>query len=421
MAVTVATVLTLASSAVSIKTDRTWYLAGETMTVTITDGDAYEAYAELCDTFGLAAGVIVSLTKGNGQGAIQLPTDLHSGYYLLSAYTRNSTDVSQQLVAVVNVLHRSEEDDIEWVETEKSTAPTTPASFPLPPVGSGLPASSVPPLPPQGVHIIRTRIASAAAATHSSPLAGAGPASASPVLSSQIHPSLSVVGKEIHYFEGQMLGDSIALFYTYGIHGLQPIVLTATTDTGVNLPIEIISPFAVLLPNALPRLVFHYNRSEVEARSLDMQRLQISSPASPTGSKSSSSEQSDSQLPSPDLTYNLDEYRQFRTVREVITEYVSHVSKKKINGTTQIIVNMEKDGYISGWPALVFIDGMPVTDIDRLLSYDARRIHYINLYGGKYTFGNGVHNGILSLISRSGQLTNYPTEPNTQYLNYPFP
>ena len=135
LAVTVAALLTLASFAVSIKTDRTWYLAGETMTVTITDGDAYEAYAELCDTFGLAAGVIVSLNEGNGQGVIPLPADLHSGYYLLSAYTRNSADVSQQLVAVVNVLHKSEEDDIEWVESEKATSP-------LPPVGSGSSASS---------------------------------------------------------------------------------------------------------------------------------------------------------------------------------------------------------------------------------------------------------------------------------------
>ena len=68
---------------------------------------------------------------------------------------------------------------------------------------------------------------------------------------------------------------------------------------------------------------------------------------------------------------------------------------------------------------LVLIDGMPVYDIERLLSYDARRIHYINIYGGQYTFGNGVYNGILSFVTRSGRLTNYPTEPNAQYLYMP--
>ena len=72
-------------------------------------------------------------------------------------------------------------------------------------------------------------------------------------------------------------------------------------------------------------------------------------------------------------------------------------------------------------PSLVLIDGMPVLDVERLLKYDARRINYINIYGGQYTFGNTVYNGILSFVSRSGRLTNYPTEPNMQYLMYEFP
>jgi hypothetical protein len=80
-----------------------------------------------------------------------------------------------------------------------------------------------------------------------------------------------------------------------------------------------------------------------------------------------------------------------------------------------------KDHFDDSWPSLVLIDGMPVFNIERLLNYDARRIHYINVYGGQYTFGNGVYNGILSFITRSGRLTNYPVEPNMQYLVYDFP
>ena len=65
---------------------------------------------------------------------------------------------------------------------------------------------------------------------------------------------------------------------------------------------------------------------------------------------------------------------------------------------------------------------MPVINAERLLKYDARRIHYINIYGGQYTFGNGiVYKGILSFVTRSGRLTNYPPEPNMQYLVYEFP
>ena len=216
-----------------------------------------------------------------------------------------------------------------------------------------------------------------------------------------------------------MVNDSIAIFYTYGIHGRQPLVLSAMTHTGVSLPIEMISPFATLIPKQLPHLVFHYNRREVEARSLDMQRHQ----ASIVNGQSSMVSVYDDTLfgARPNLTYNLDQYRQFHSIREVLFEYVNCVSKKKINGLPQLIVTTDQDSYLSSWPALVLIDGMPVIDIERLLNYDARRIHYINIYGGKYTFGNGVHNGIVSFISRSGRLTNYPVEPNVQYLVYVFP
>ena len=112
-----AMMLAVSTFAASLETDRPWYLAGERITVSITFDDALIAYAELCDTYSLAAGTVVSLKGGKGTGYIELPADLHSGYYVLSVYTRHSAQVSNQLVAVVNPLRKSEDDDIEWVES----------------------------------------------------------------------------------------------------------------------------------------------------------------------------------------------------------------------------------------------------------------------------------------------------------------
>ena len=236
-----------------------------------------------------------------------------------------------------------------------------------------------------------------------------------------------------------MVNDSTAIFYTYGIHGRLPLVLSALSSTGVSLPIEIISPFATLLPMRLPHLVFQYKRSEVEARSLDMQRHQASllysrlgegpdaAKASPDGGNQEGAEVVPSNYDEtlfgtrPDLSYNLDEYRQFLSVREVLLEYVSCVTDRKVNGLLRLFVRKEQEVYNTSLPTLVLIDGMPVFDVERLLYYDARRIHYINIYGGQYTFGNGIYNGILSFVTRSGRLTNYPTERNMQYLVYDFP
>ena len=396
--------LALSTFAASVETDRSWYLAGEAIKVSVTADNALIAYAELCDTYGLAAGVVIRLDGGKGTGTIELPSDLHSGYYVLSVYARHSVHVSHRLVAIVNPLRKSEEDDVEWVLGDSCWVTDDGVA--------DLVSNKDDDVRETEGHIIKARVQN----TYDGHT----------FRGQQIRPSLSIVGKQIHYFEGKMVNDTIAVFYTYGIHGKQPLVLSAASSTGVSLPIEMISPFEILLPRELPHLVFHYKRSEVEARSMDMQRHQMAiTPAEGDGENQSSGVPLDyddtAYSTKPDLTYNLDEYRQFRTIREVLVEYVSNVSNRKVNGVTKLIVHSVKDHFDDSWPSLVLIDGMPVFNIERLLNYDARRIHYINVYGGQYTFGNGVYNGILSFITRSGRLTNYPVEPNMQYLVYDFP
>ena len=410
--------LAMSTFAARVETGRTWYLAGERMTVSITDDDALIAYAELCDVHSLAAGTVVSLKGGRGTGFIELPSDLHSGYYVLSVYTRHSASVSRQLVAVVNPLRKSEDDDIEWVSI------TDPDSLSYPSADQDTRDLDLTALKRVDVretegHIIKARVSNVYEGFT--------------FKANQIRPSIGIVGKQIHYFEGKMVNDSTAVFYTYGVYGRQPLVLSAATSTGLSLPIEMISPFAALLPKQLPHLVFHYQRSEVEARSVAMQRHQIA--IAPAKRELQLGDLSDATAEDgvpmdydetlygikPDLTYNLDEYRQFLTIREVLLEYVNCVRNRKVNDVPQLFVRKEQGSYNSAWPAMVLIDGMPVIDIERLLNYDARRIHYINIYSDQYTFGNGVYNGILSFISRSGRLTNYPPERNVQYLVYEFP
>lgn len=390
---TAALVLALSSFAASIETDRSWYLAGEAMKISVTLDDAVIAYAELCDTHRLAAGILIGLKENKGTGTIELPADLHSGYYVLSVYTRDNANVIQRLVAIVNPLRKSGDDDIEWVVDDGLSFGETQAPV-------AMTAQKAVDIRETEGHIIKARVRNVGN-----------------FKTNQITPSLSVIGKQIHYFEGKMVNDTTAVFYTYGVNGRQSIVISALSSTGTSLPIEMMSPFATLLPKQLPHLVFHYNRREVEDRSLDMQRHQMVRNQEPVVSRYDETAYGTK----PDLSYNLDEYRQFLSIREVLLEYVNCVKNTKVNGRAQLVVRSPEASFDSSLPTLVLIDGMPVINTERLLSYDARRIHYINIYGGQYTFGNGVYNGILSFVTRSGRLTNYPVEPNMQYLDYDFP
>lgn len=405
--------------AASVDIDRAWYISGESMKLSVTTDDALIAYAELCDAKGLAAGIIINLHDGKGTGTMELPSDLHSGYYVLSVYTRDNANVTRRLVAVVNPLQKSVDDDIDWVKIEGSDS----LSYASAKDGESASAASLDAEKAVEIrevegHIVKARVKNVYEGTT--------------FTAKQIRPSISIVGKQVHYFEGKMINDTTALFFTHGIHGKQPLVLSAASHTGVSLPIEVISPFAELIPGQLPHLVFHYKRDEVEQRSKDMQKHQKAiTPAKRElliGERDGADMEDGVPLDydplilgkKPNITYDLNEYRQFLTIKEVLIEYVNHVKREKINEVPQLVVRGENIGYKS-WPALVFIDGMPVIDVDRLLSYDARRIRYINIYEEQYTFGTGIYKGILSFVSRSGRLTNYPTEPNTQYVVYEFP
>ncbi len=418
ISLTAAMVLALSSMAADIQTDRTWYLAGEAMKVSVTADDALIAYAELCDTGGLAAGVVVGLKDGVGTGIIELPSHLHSGYYVLSVYTRGDVRVAHQLVAVVNPLHKSRNDDIQWVKIAHSDSLSYASTEERLRAAELVERKDADVAETEG-HIIKARVKNVY--------------EGQTYKGSQICPSISIIGKQIHYFEGKMVDDSTAVFYAYGIHGKLPLVLSALTSTGVSLPVEMVSPFASLVPKKLPHLVFHYQRSEVEARSLDMQRhqmaiapvkreVQLGVNDDDTAEEGVTLDYDDKAFGTlPYLTYNLDEYRQFFTVREVLIEYVECVSNRKINGVPHLAIHGRQILDDSSWPTLVLIDGMPVYDVECLLNYDARRIHHINVYGEQYTFGHGVYNGILSFVTRSGRLTNYRPEPNMQYLVYEFP
>lgn len=350
-------------------------------------------------------------------GTVELPRHLHSGYYALSVYTRHETRAEQRLVAVVNPLRRSADDDIQWVATTRSDS----LSYPETAVGEDavMDATKAADIRETEGHIIKARIGCVADGHTFS--------------RDQIRPSLSVIGKQVHYFEGKMADDSTAVFYTYGIGGKLPMVIQALTTTGASLPVAMVSPFAALLPKRLPRLVFHYRRSEVEARSLDMQRLQmaIAPPKRELQIGDHADESVEEVVPlgyddqlfgiKPDKTYNLDEYRQFLTIREALLEYVIEITKRKVDDATRLFIRRDYDDYNAISPTLVLIDGMPVSDTEQLLDYDARRLHYINIYNGQYTFGRGIYDGIISFVTRSGRLTNYPVAPTAQYLVYDFP
>lgn len=70
---------------------------------------------------------------------------------------------------------------------------------------------------------------------------------------------------------------------------------------------------------------------------------------------------------------------------------------------------------------LVLLDGVPFEDHETILNYDARLIHYIHRYTGKYTFGGELYDGIVSFITHRGTLPDMRLDRNSQMFSYEFP
>lgn len=376
----------------NVTTDKEWYVTGEQMTlgIDLDDTTSRVVYVELSDTEGVKAGTLAAINSGKATARLIIPQALASGYYRLAVYTRSSSAICQN-VAIVNTLKASVSDRIEWHEADMTSATSGAVNKPV--------------TVAQKPSIVKSETTGHTIIAHLKQP------------TKYVKSLLSVVGKEVHVFGGQQLNDTTLAFHTYGLNGKHQIVISAYDRNSEPLEVEVASPYTGYKPESLPQLHFNYNRKEVEQRSIAMQQASL--------------EQRDTVAPLPYtdeiftilpyVQYNLDEYRQFRTINDTFIEYVNFVQTGEKNGVTELFVFSEAEGY-NAWKALVLIDGVPTNDIKRLLRYDARRVHHINIYEDWLSLGtDNIYKGIVSFVTRTGDLTNFPPDKGSAYIIYEFP
>lgn len=111
----------------------------------------------------------------------------------------------------------------------------------------------------------------------------------------------------------------------------------------------------------------------------------------------------------PDISYLLDEYTRFPTMEEVFTEYIRYVIKKRDKGQRNLYVydlyanlNSITSNQLLEEPALVMIDGIPLTDMEVLWNYDPLKVEKIEVVKRKYRAGEALFYGIINLSTYRG-------------------
>ena len=453
---------------VYVQTDKKVYLSGEQIRLKMMTLDAEHlplilskiAYAELADDSIGRVQIIVALTKGVGEGLMQLPADLPSGVYRLIAYTqfmRNERpDVFfEKMIGVVNTFQPDYYPPEQSIDTENHpVAGRETGGMTLFPdktayskrehgelIITGLPddihSLSVSITGKEMLAVDKTRPGLHQAVHPPRPTVFTGeylPEYEGHIITGKIvnnqtgkevtnnlllTTGLSFPGKELRFFPGQNTETGLVRFFTSGITGTKEIA-TIVYFEDEKYRLDVISPFVTYFsPKKMPAI--HIDSADYDqllARSVALQvsHYFMDSPGdTPVG-------QGSMMNMIPSNSYLLDEYTRFTTMREVFTEFISNARFRKKNSKWELSLFVkEGNRVVLGNDPLILLDGAPVSDHELIYNYDPLSVEQINIYNEQYHFGGKTIEGIIELKTYRGLLQDLNFDKSTQIIPYEGP
>ncbi len=120
----------------------------------------------------------------------------------------------------------------------------------------------------------------------------------------------------------------------------------------------------------------------------------------------------------PVATYLLDNYVRFTTLEEVFREYVVEVGVRKRGGKFYLPMydSWSKAFFVND--PLLLLDGLPVFNVDKAMSYDPLKIRKLEVVNKKYFLRDNSFDGIINLITYKGDLEGFDIDPRATIVNY---
>ena len=243
-----------------------------------------------------------------------------------------------------------------------------------------------------------------------------------------LSPGLAFPGEGIRFFAGQKSETGDVRFFTSGISETKEIA-TIIYHVDDKYRLDIQSPFVLhYVPKQMP--VLHIDSAHYEqllARSVALQAFYYFS-----------DDNSDHQkIPEslfklkPSMSYPLDDYTRFTTMREVFIEFIIGARFRKRDGKQELqVLTKRGSNYVYGTMPLVLLDGVPISNHDAIYSYDPLSVEQINIYYGPCTLGGYLFDGIVELttyrhihadlnLTKSTQISTYEGPQLPYRLNTP--
>ncbi len=228
---------------------------------------------------------------------------------------------------------------------------------------------------------------------------------------------LSFPSKSPKIYLSKSNSDGIVFFEINNIEGIQDAVLQTYSPSGRKYFIEPQSPFSEDLPHKtiITDFVKTTDGHSLKTRMIDMQINSIF-----TNPKNYPISDADSLMffGKPDELHKLDDYTRFKTLKEVITEFVPGMAVKKRKGKQYFTILDRKNKGMSADRPLVMLDGVPIFEADSLLNFNPLKIKSLQLITNKFYFGSSVFGGIANFKTYDGDLGGFQVQKNWTVFDY---
>jgi hypothetical protein len=119
-----------------------------------------------------------------------------------------------------------------------------------------------------------------------------------------------------------------------------------------------------------------------------------------------------------DETYFLDDFTRLPVMEEVMREYVPGVLVRKRKGSFYFALLDEVNDVVFQEEPLVLMDGVPVFNIDRLMTFDPLKVKKLEVITRRYFLGNMTFPGVVSYSTYAGDMAGFPVHPKSITINY---
>ena len=459
---------------VYLATDRDVYVAGDAVWLSAWCVDAASgklssfskiAYVEVHSSTGMVQTAKISLDGGRGAGRLSLPTTLPTGNYRLFAYTRLGASeegfdplTGARTLSVFNTLSTERvESGVELVaQAPTARVPESAGALSLraddgaasghtrvtvtnngtETVGFSLSVRHEDGIPaPDGAHI-----ADFVRGMRELPAARGFDTAVIPEYEGEIiraHVSgldmakLGNVADKYAFISSPGTGESLytesissdgsATFFTSNIYGDREMFLEIEGIDRDNIcHMELESPFLNLPAGDIPQLQLYNGwASALELRGLGMQL-----------EKNFDADTLYTALPARThrifderecIRYILDDYTRFPVMEELFIEFISELRVRRVDGKRELqawVSDQQGDHYFSSGTVLALLDGIPVLDHEKILSYDPLLVREVDIYADSYFVGIRGFSGIVNFVTYKGTLPSMQFADNVRIVDF---